>query len=127
MAVAELSTRNLISGTTRLMSAFACVLQLTFGIEAGIKVWLAATRRPQGNLSLGILRTNTYQFFSRCFSIFLHIFFKTGGVMFSPKSGPATSPLPTYWNFVATVVASFSFAVLLRVPPKQVCYRSMVE
>eukprot|EP00026_Physarum_polycephalum_P010021 Phypoly_transcript_10165.p1 GENE.Phypoly_transcript_10165~~Phypoly_transcript_10165.p1 ORF type:complete len:380 (+),score=30.59 Phypoly_transcript_10165:139-1278(+) len=37
-AVAELSTKNLLSGTTRLMGAFVCILQLTLGIIGGVKL-----------------------------------------------------------------------------------------
>jgi len=81
LAVAELSTRNLISGTTRLVGAFTCVLQLAFGIEAGTKI---------------------------------------GQVLLGAQGGPPTEPLAFYWDFVATIFAAFSFAVLLRVPPKQI-------
>eukprot|EP01133_Synstelium_polycarpum_P004086 gene4086-4764_t len=35
--MAEISTRNLVSGNARLMGAFACLLQLTFGIAMGTK------------------------------------------------------------------------------------------
>ncbi|KAN0000118.1 hypothetical protein ACTFIZ_008554 [Dictyostelium cf. discoideum] len=37
LAVAEISTRNLVSGTSRLVGVFSCLLQLTFGIALGTK------------------------------------------------------------------------------------------
>lgn len=38
LALSELGTKNLVAGTSRLMSAFSCILQLSFGIQAGIKL-----------------------------------------------------------------------------------------
>lgn len=38
LAISELGTKNLVAGTSRLMSSFSCILQLSFGIEAGVKV-----------------------------------------------------------------------------------------
>ncbi|EFA83350.1 hypothetical protein PPL_04143 [Heterostelium album PN500] len=37
ISVAEISTRNLVSGNARLMGAFSCLLQLSFGIAMGTK------------------------------------------------------------------------------------------
>jgi len=80
LAVSELATRNLISGTTRLMSALSCVLQLTFGIEAGVKL---------------------------------------GEVLLNTQPGLKSDPLANYWNYIATFICAVAFAILLRVPPKQ--------
>ncbi|EGC31580.1 hypothetical protein DICPUDRAFT_99176 [Dictyostelium purpureum] len=38
VSIAEISTRNLVSGISRLVGVFACLLQLTFGVVLGTKV-----------------------------------------------------------------------------------------
>ncbi|EGC32868.1 hypothetical protein DICPUDRAFT_98748 [Dictyostelium purpureum] len=81
IAVAEISTRNLISGNARMMGVFACLLQLTFGIALGTKI------------SAKILPLQ---------------------IEVNPVS------LPAWTMFLAVPVAAISFAVQMKVHPKQI-------
>ncbi|KAF2072874.1 hypothetical protein CYY_005822 [Polysphondylium violaceum] len=81
LAVAEISTRNLISGNARLVGVFACLLQLTFGLALGT------------NLSSKIIPVQD---------------------ALEPNS------LPSWTMFLAVPVAAVSFAVQMKVHPRQI-------
>eukprot|EP01132_Coremiostelium_polycephalum_P003837 gene3837-4780_t len=81
ISVAEISTRNLVSGNARLMGVFSCLLQLTFGIALGTR--LSAKFIP--------IRTEL-----------------------TPDS------FPSWTMFLAVPVAAISFAIQMKVNPKQI-------
>jgi len=81
LAVAEISTRNLISGNARLVGVFACLLQLTFGLALGT------------NLSSKIIPVQDAM---------------------DPNS------LPEWTMFLAVPLAAMSFAVQMKVHPRQI-------
>ncbi|KYQ90471.1 hypothetical protein DLAC_09094 [Tieghemostelium lacteum] len=81
LSVAEISTRNLISGNARLMGVFASLLQLTFGISLGTKV--CATFLPMQK-------------------------------ELTPDS------FPSWTMFLAVPLAAISFAVQMKVHPRQI-------